>query len=138
MSRNQSINKLAPHISTSLPGTEEKQTSHIPPFSPYYKQATDKQASANQQHTSNDEKLENRPEIFTLVENPKLQDLFVLSNGDADAKLMLILKTIRTKRGINAMIPFSDSEQVSKCAPAYKQTSRYFESVQSTSFVGKM
>lgn len=121
MSRNQSINKIAPHINSSLSAVQGVNKTSVPPFSPYAAQARDNESNQERQDTSPQVETaeksgseKKQPEIFTLIANPDFSELFVLVPGKGDSTLLFTIKKMRRRRGVTSLIPLSDNHQESR------------------------
>ena len=150
MSRDLSINKIAPHItSASVPGVYPAQ--EVPSFSPYISRSheqhsggqEDRDEAGRQQpgpafpaDTAGDDI---KPEIFKLIAIPDFSGFLALAKGKESADLMYIIKSIRSKRGVTESMPISSTHiPDSKDFRMYLNTSAHFAAPKGEQFTGKM
>lgn len=147
MSRNQSINRIAPHLSTSFSSVKEVNNTDVPPFSPYFVQKADQDQEEADQKAKQSAKAaakeiateDGRPEIFTLVDNPDFSDIFALATGKDDSKLMLIVKKMRKERDVTSMIPISKAQKENQQnADLYLNTNTQLKYPKGEAFTGRM
>ena len=147
MSRDLSLNKIAPHLtSPSIQGMDK--ANPVQEFSPYVVDAEEKFSEKDEQekresksHTGKEKSAfaKRYPEIFKLIEIPDFAELFQLAVGKEDARLLVIIKNIREKRGVTALLPVSDKKETGvKETHTYQHTAKWFTTEKGHQFCGKM
>lgn len=115
MSQNLSLKKVVPYLrSYSVARNGQTVPSSFDKHFVYKDNTSSEQEEADSQegHEGNfsepkKTKGNNLPEIFKLVENPNLNDLFELSNGKKEQIRKLIVRRLRQERGVSDRLPIS-------------------------------
>lgn len=146
MSRNLSINKIAPYLTSSfVQGVDKPDAASS--FSPYMVHAKDqnsknkgdgqgREKKTNSENREDQDREYSYPEIFTLTALPVFSELFALSQGEEDFKLMFIVKKLRAERGVSDISEVKSSTQ--KGIHTYLNGSYCFSASKGECFTGKM
>lgn len=149
MSRDQSINRIAPHVyEPYLAGSSR--AARVAPFSPYRQQKVHERAAGDHpkreqadapspQDSSAPGAATDEPEIFTLIAGPDFGELFALWAHHPDPESFFTVKELRRDRGITGLVPVAEGLKHSpRQVQTYQSAQTYFKACDEDHFDGVM